>query len=82
MNVFSVELLVLDTDDIGEKELISVLEDTRYPNRCISPTVMSIKSVDIGEWEDTNPLNYSNTVRSEYHRLFGSGEDEIEERRR
>ena len=71
MQAISIELLILDTDGLGINEIISVLENTRYPNRCISPTVISATQVDIGEWEDTNPLNYSNTVRSEYYRLFG-----------
>ena len=54
-----VTLCVVDHDDIGPVEIRRVIENQRYPNRCISPNVMEVESRDIGEWHDEHPLNYS-----------------------
>jgi hypothetical protein len=47
------------------------MEMVRYPNRCISPSVMSVVERDIGEWDDDHLLNQNDTFRAEYERLFG-----------
>lgn len=49
MEVHKVVLTILDTDEIGAEEILAVIENTRYPNRCIAPEVWSIETVDIGE---------------------------------
>ncbi|MES0340717.1 MAG: hypothetical protein ABUK08_00215 [Candidatus Humimicrobiaceae bacterium] len=72
MKVYKIELMVIDHDDIGEKDLKSVLENTRYPNHCISPDVMGIESRDIGEWRDDHPLNILDKRVDEYNHLFGT----------
>jgi hypothetical protein len=69
MKAYKVELLIVDHDEIGPDEMKIVIENTRYPNHCISPDVMDIKSADIGEWSDNHPLNYTNCI-AEYKRLF------------
>lgn len=71
MQAHKIEILIIDLDEIGADEIKSVLENTRYPNRCISPEVKSIKTVDIGEWDDDHPLNSFDTADAEYKRLFG-----------
>jgi hypothetical protein len=68
---FRLEVLIIDHDHIGRDEIISALENARYPNRCISPDVMSVEERDIGEWTDDHPLNDSRR-RSEFERLFKS----------
>lgn len=70
MNVYKIELLIIDNDEVGENEIINLLEDTRYPNRCISPEVKSIEIEDIGEWYDDHPLNKQDQCDAEYERLF------------
>lgn len=70
MKAYKVELLIVDSDNIGETEIINILENTRYSNWCISPTVEGIVSKDIGEWHDNHPLNSSLTRQDEYRRLF------------
>ena len=52
MKAYKVEVLVIDYDELSEQEIIRTIEHTRYPNRCMDPIVMSIKSKDIGEWND------------------------------
>jgi hypothetical protein len=47
-----------------------VLEDARYPNRCISPKVKSIEGREIGEWTDEHPLNKRSTADAAYKELF------------
>jgi hypothetical protein len=70
MKAYKVTLTIIDFDHIGEDEIKLVIEDTRYPNRCISPNVVNIESVDIGEWNDNHPLNNSRTCEAEWKRLF------------
>ena len=72
MKVYKVIVLIIDMDEIGEDELKLVIENTRYPNRCISPEVHSIEAADIGEWDDYHPLNNRFTSIKEWERLFPS----------
>ena len=65
-------LTLVDNDEIGAAEIRRVLEDTRYPNYCISPHVFRIETVEIGEWDDDHPLNRGKTALAEWHRLFPS----------
>ena len=69
MKIYKLEIMIIDFDDVGD-EITSLIENVRYPNHCLSSTVMDIKSVDIGEWDDDNPLNNNNTNKAEYERLF------------
>jgi hypothetical protein len=72
MKAYKVTVLIIDMDEIGEDELKLVIENTRYPNRCISPEVYSIETVDIGEWDDNHPLNNRFALIKEWERLFPS----------
>ena len=57
MKVYKLEIMIIDHDNCGAEEIKDVIENARYPNRCIMPEVMSIKHADIGEWSDEHPLN-------------------------
>lgn len=70
MKVRKVEIMIIDFDRLSEEEITDVIENVRYPNHCISPYVMDIKTVDIGEWSDDNPLNSEDTSKAEFKRLF------------
>lgn len=72
MNAHKVVLTIVDFDDIGAEEIKRVLESARYPNRCVSPHVFDIETVDIGEWTDDHPLNKLKTMKEELERLFPS----------
>ncbi len=74
MKVYKIELMIIDFDNVGEKESVEVIENARYPNRCISPKVMSIESRDIGEWHDNHPLNKKSLQKTEYDRIFTTKE--------
>jgi hypothetical protein len=76
MNVYKVELMIINHDEMGQESVKRVLENANYPNDCISPDVVSIESRDIGEWSDDNPLNFSNKKREEFNRLFRPTKDE------
>jgi hypothetical protein len=69
MKAHKVELLVIDFDDVGDG-IRDILEGTKYPNRCISPQVKRITTVDIGEWDDKHPLNLNSTADAAYERYF------------
>ena len=70
MKAYKVELLIIDFDEIGEKEIRYQIENTRYSNDCISPQIKSVKGTDIGEFHDNHPLNLKSTCDEEYNRLF------------
>ena len=72
MKVHLLQVLVIDHDHLGVDEVERVLEDARYPNRCIAPSVLNSQTAEIGDWDDDNPLNHSDTQAAEVDRLFGS----------
>lgn len=75
MKAYKLEILVVDHDEIGEREIRMVLENTKYPNRCISPITMNSIEADIGEWHDGHPLNRRMTILDEYNKLFNIGRE-------
>ena len=70
MQVHKIELIVIDFDECGADGVKGVLENTRYPNRCISPKVRSIVTRDCGEWDDDHALNDSETYEAALFELF------------
>ena len=75
MNVMKIVLAVVDFDGLGTDEVRRTIEEARYPNRCISPSVLSVDVRDIGEWEYSNPLNFKSSQHAEMDRLFCANED-------
>jgi len=72
MRAYKVEIMIIDFDDLGDEGIADVIENTKYPNYCISPQVKSVQSADIGEWDDNHPLNRKDTADAEYDRLFST----------
>ena len=70
MKVHLLQVLVIDHDHLGADEVERVLEDANYPNDCIAPSVIKSQSAEIGNWDDDNPLNHSDTQAAEVDRLF------------
>jgi len=70
MKVYKLEVMVIDHDEMGVVDIINTLENTRYPNWCMSPRVQKYESADIGEWRDDHPLNFKDTRDAAYDRLF------------
>ena len=70
MRAYKLEVLVIDFDDVGD-EVVSLIENARYPNDCISPSVMNVEAREIGEWSDDHPLNKRDTMKAAYKGLFG-----------
>ena len=66
MKVYKIELLFIDHEDIEEESLRYHLEDCEY----INPIVMNIEQREIGEWYEEHPLNYKNSQKEEYNKLF------------
>lgn len=71
MNVYKIKLYVIDSDDIGKKEVKHLLEETRYPNHCMNPTIYNIQTRVIN-WTNDHPLNYNDTYKEAYEKLFHS----------
>jgi hypothetical protein len=70
MQIHKIVLTIIDFDEIGAESCREVLENTKYPNRCISPDVLSVETREIGEWHDDHPLNDEATAAAEITRLF------------
>jgi len=70
MNVYKIEIMVIDHDSMGSKAIAETIENTRYPNRCIYPVVKSVTTKRI-DWNDgNNPLNENSTHDKFYEELF------------
>ena len=61
---------LVDHDDIGAREIKSVIENAHYPNHCISPEVMQTES-RLVEWDDDHPLNDTRGAAEAFKKLFG-----------
>lgn len=72
MQVHKIVLTVIDFDGVGADGVRETLENARYPNRCIAPSVQSVETRDCGEWSDNHPLNKRDTAAAELARLFGA----------
>ncbi len=72
VEVFKVELMVVDHDGVGEAEVRSLLENARYPNHCISPNVSGMNSRDV-TWSDDHPLNNRRLWLGAFRELFDGG---------
>lgn len=68
-NVYKVTLLIVDHDNIGADEIKHHIENTKYPNWCMSPRVMASESRPV-EWEDSHPLNFRDSQQPEFERMF------------
>lgn len=76
MKAYKIELLVIDFENVGS-DIPRMIEDQKYPNYCISPTVMAVQEADIGEWKDDHPLNKRDTRKEYYNLVFEqSGKNE------
>ena len=76
MRIHKITLTVIDFDHLGLDDVISVLENSRYPNRCIAPNVIGAETRDCGEWHDDHPLNKPDTkAKEEIERLLGDGKE-------
>jgi hypothetical protein len=69
MKAYKVELLIVDYDNCGDS-IKDIIENQKFPNYCISPSVISMISADIGEWTDEHPLNYHSTSLEEKLKYF------------
>lgn len=71
MQAHKITLYVVDLEGMGAQSVAETIENQKYPNYCISPSVIGTESADIGEWSDDHPLNKSDQWQAEIQRLFG-----------
>jgi len=74
MKIFKVVLFTNDEEVQDPKEIESLIENQKYPNWSLNPVVVSVEGVEIGEWDDNNPLNMGDTQKQEFFRLFPDDE--------
>lgn len=75
MKAFKLEILIIDFDGIGAEEIKTVIENARYPNRCILPSVMASVERDIGEWHDDHQLNKFSSMEKAYQDIFSQDKE-------
>lgn len=69
MKAYKATLLILDFEGMCRKDT----RDLRYELGNIkgfNSTIMDLQEAEIGEWDDSHPLNRSDTQRAEFDRLF------------
>jgi hypothetical protein len=71
--VHKVTLMIVDFDKLDAEGVKEVIENTRYPNRCLNPDVMTIETKEV-EWDDEHPLNYRSSREKAFEELFASEE--------
>jgi len=57
MKVYKVTVMVIDHDKLGEDGIRAEMDNVRYPNHCMYPRVTAIEGKEVGQWDDSNPLN-------------------------
>jgi len=57
VNIYKLDVYIIDHDECGADEIKTVIENQRYPNRCTSPHVDTIKEFQIPSWNESHPLN-------------------------
>ena len=73
MEVHRVEVLVIDGDEVGADGVKQIIENTKYPNWCIDPLVMSIETRQV-DFHDDHPLNKMDTFEEAYRQIFKGSE--------
>ncbi len=74
--IYKVTLFVADWDDLGADSVVEVIEHTKYPNHCILPRVVNIKT-EVVDWSDDHPLNKQDTWKEAFQELFDKKEVHI-----
>ena len=74
--VHKIEILVVDHNDVGIEEIKLIVEGIHYPNRCIWPTVLDVKTEEV-DWNDNHPLNVLSTTKQAANKLFNMDKDSI-----
>lgn len=67
--VLKLEVLIVNHDGLSDEEIKSVVENTKYPNWCISPEVLKLESREV-DWSDDHPLNKRSTRQQAIDELF------------
>lgn len=70
MKVHKVVICVVDHDELGADGVVQELGCARFANDCMHPQVMSIETVDIGEWREQHPLNVRGKSKAAFASLF------------
>ncbi len=66
MKAYKIEILVIDNENIGEESIKEYIKNAKY----IYPSILSIKSKEIGDWSDDHPLNKKETFFKTAKDLF------------
>ena len=65
MKVHKIEVMVWDFDEVGEKEIRQLIENTKF----VHAHTMNCTSKEV-QWDDSHPLNSAGTMARAYTDLF------------
>ena len=76
MKVYRLEVMVIDTDALGESGIKQVLENANFPNDCLRLRIVSAESREV-DWNDNHPLNMRmrTSWRDTFLKLFASPDE-------
>jgi|GEM_PF-2907645 len=75
MKAHRLTITVIDFDQMGAQAVAETIENQRYPNHCINPSVHVVESIDLGEWGDDHRANQRGwDVDGEEWQTVGEGE--------
>lgn len=67
--VYRMVLMFVDHDGLGPDGVAEMLENARYPNHVIGPSVMSVETREV-EWHDGHALNQLDQQADAFEKLF------------
>jgi hypothetical protein len=70
--VYKIVLSIVDLYNVPEEDVRYFLENVKY----LYPSVISLETRDIEEWDDNHPLNQKDTFKEEFERLFNGNNQE------
>lgn len=73
VRVYRLVVYVVDHDGVGAAGAMSAIENARYPNRCIHPTVDCEYASKTVDWHDQHPINITTKSLDALRELFEEG---------
>jgi len=74
VRVYRLEVMVIDSDALGESGIKQELENVSFPNDCLRLRLVSAESREV-DWNDNHPLNMCTSWRGTFLKLFASPDE-------
>ena len=64
-------VLIIDHDELGAGDVVATLTNAHFPNDCINPMCLDVRTYNIGVWHNDHPLNLCETDEMSWIREHG-----------